>query len=526
MIRSKTSPHVSIVVVCAVFLLGVCKPAAATRPCWTDPAPLNNNAATDSGGDCWPQMTTDGAGNWVAVWVSWDDLGGTIGTDRDILVALSTNGGLTWTDPAPLNNNAATDSRGDGVPQVTTDGAGHWVAVWESDDSLGGTIGTDYDILVARSSDNGLTWTDPAPLNNNAATDSGGDYWPQLTTDGAGHWVAVWYSVDNLNETIGTDQDILVAVSTNGGFTWTDPVPLNNNAAMDSGDDGVPQVTTDRAGHWVAVWESDDSLGGTIGTDADILMAVSINGGLTWTDPAPLNNNAATDSGWDGKPQVTTDGAGYWLAVWISRDSLGGTIGTDQDILVAVSTNGGLTWTDPAPLNNNAAADSGGDGVPQVTTDGAGHWVAVWGSDDSLGGTIGTDDDILVAVSTNGGLIWTDPAPLNNNAATDSGGDYWPQMTTDGACNWVAVWKSDDGLGGTIGTDDDILVARGCITQLGDLDCDGDVDGSDIAEFVGCFLQGPSIAPGCACADMNSPQPDGMLDDNDIILFVAALLGA
>jgi hypothetical protein len=42
---------------------------------------------------------------------------------------------------------------------VTTDGQGTWVAVWDSTDSLGGTIGTDGDILVARSTDGGLTWT-------------------------------------------------------------------------------------------------------------------------------------------------------------------------------------------------------------------------------------------------------------------------------------------------------------------------------------------------------------------------------
>ncbi|MCJ7509902.1 MAG: M23 family metallopeptidase, partial [Dehalococcoidia bacterium] len=96
-------------------------------------------------------------------------------------------------------------------PQVTTDGAGHWLAVWESNDIPGGTIGTDYDILVARSTHNGAIWTAPTALNTNAATDSGGDYMSQVTTDGAGHWVAVWHSTDSLGGTIGTDYDILVA---------------------------------------------------------------------------------------------------------------------------------------------------------------------------------------------------------------------------------------------------------------------------------------------------------------------------
>ena len=58
---------------------------------------------------------------------------------------------------------------------MTADGAGNWVAVWYSNENLGGTIGTDNDILVARSSDAGATWTAPAELNTNAATDSGSD---------------------------------------------------------------------------------------------------------------------------------------------------------------------------------------------------------------------------------------------------------------------------------------------------------------------------------------------------------------
>jgi hypothetical protein len=364
-----------------------------------------------------------------------------------------------WTAPAALNTNAATDSGVDRNSQVTTDGRGSWVAVWQSTDDLGGTIGTDFDILVARSTNNGATWTAPAPLNTNAATDSGWDEYPQVTTDGGGNWLAVWDSNENLGGTIGTDDDILVAGSTNNGATWTAPAVLNTNAATDSGADYWPQVTTDGAGNWLAVWDSNENLGGTIGTDDDILVAGSTNNGATWTAPAALNTNAATDSGWDWEPQVTTDGGGNWLAVWCSNDDLGGTIGGDYDILVARSTNNGATWTAPAALNTNAASDSESDWYPEVTTDGGGNWVAVWWSNDSLGGTIGTDADILVARSTNNGATWTAPAALNTNAATDACEDADPQVVEDGAGHWVAVWQSCDDLAGTIGWDYDILYA-------------------------------------------------------------------
>lgn len=444
-------------VLAVVILAGAQPVAAQILP--IPPAALNTNAATDAGADEEPQVTTDGAGNWVAVWQSEDSLGGAIGADYDILVSRSVDNGATWTPPAALNTNAATDSDWDESPQVTTDCGGNWVAVWWGANDLGGTIGVDPDILVSRSGDNGATWTPPAALNTNAATDSGTDSRPQLTTDCAGNWVAVWQSDDSLGATIGTDLDILVSRSGDNGASWTPPVALNTNAAIDSRDDWGPQVTTDGGGNWVAVWHSEDDLGGTIGGDRDILVSRSTDNGTTWTLPVALNTNAAADSGSDIWPQVTTDGAGNWVAVWGSDDDLGGTIAAGWDILVSRSTDNGATWTPPAALNSNAATDFE-NSLPQLTTDCAGNWVAVWQSADDLGGTIGEDRDILVSRSTDNGATWTPAAALNTNAATDLDPDYSPQVTTDGAGNWIAVWQSEDDLGGTVGTDWDILVSR------------------------------------------------------------------
>ena len=440
-------------------------------------AALNTNAASGWGLDRYPQLATDGAGSWLAVWNSTDPLDDTIGTDNDILVARSTDAGATWTAPAALNSNAAGDAGEDQFPQLATDGAGSWLAVWESTENLGGTLGTDADLLVARSTDAGATWTTPVALNTNASSDSGEDNNPQVVSDGAGSWVAVWESTENLGGTLGTDADILLARSTDAGATWTTPVALNTNAASDSGDDWYPQVATDGAGSWLAVWESTDSLGGTIGLDRDILVARSTDAGATWTALTTLNANAASDSGADYRPQVTNDGAGSWLAVWHSFDSLGGTLGTDADILLARSTDAGATWTAPTALHANAASDSGNDWYPQVTSDGAGSWVAVWQSLDSLGGTIGEDWDLLLARSTGAGTTWTAPAVLNSNAASDSGADLSTQLVTDGAGNWVAVWYSNDSLGGTIGTDWDIFFATG---GGPDLDGDGLADGAEV----------------------------------------------
>ena len=433
---------------------------------WSTPALLNTNGNSDTEHDWEPQVTTDGAGNWVATWMSRENLNGTAGTDDDIFVATSTNNGGTWSTPALLNSNGNTDTGWDQVPQVTTDGAGNWVAVWASSENLAGTAGTDYDIFVATSTNNGGTWSAPALLNSNGTADTGWDQFPQVTTDGTGNWVATWESGENLAGTAGTDLDVFVATSTNNGGTWSAPALLNSNGTSDTKIDQAPQVTTDGAGNWVATWESEENLAGTAGTDFDIFVATSKNNGDTWSTPALLNTNGNSDTLNDSYPQITTDGAGNWVATWHSRENLNGTAGTDDDIFVTTSLDNGGTWSTPTLLNSNGTSDNsngtsdtGADTYPQITTDGAGKWLATWSSSEDLGGTAGTDNDIFVATSTNNGGTWTDPALLNTNATSDAEGDNFPQITTDGVGNWVAVWRSSDNFVVPCCVDSDIFVA-------------------------------------------------------------------
>ena len=470
-------------------------------PAISDPQPLNSNAASDSGDDGaylgGPQLTTDGAGNWVAVWESNENLGGTIGGDHDILFSRSTDNGATWAPPEPLNTNAAFDSGNDRNPQLTTDRAGQWVAVWRSTSDLEGTVGTDLDILYSLSVDSGVSWAAPAPLNTNAASDSSFDSLPQLTTDGKGVWIAVWISNNELDEGLGIDDDILFARSTDNGTTWSDPLPLNTNAVGFGGADLSPQLTTDGAGNWLAVWDSKETLEGAIGNDFDILFAISTDDGASWTAPEPLNTNAAVDSGDDAWPQLTTDSSGNWVAVWASDDDLDGTIGRDRDILFAQSTDNGASWTAPKPLNTNAASDDGFDLGPELTTDGKGNWMAIWSSGEDLGGSIGPDIDILFSRSADNGIIWADPLLLNTNAASDSGDDSFPQLTSDAVGNWVAVWWSKDDLDGTIGTDFDILFT---LFQLTADDCNGNgvPDECDVADGSSDDLNGDGVPDECA----------------------------
>jgi hypothetical protein len=463
-----------------VFARGLALALLGAGAAWADfgvpitpPAPLNTNASTDTGFDGSATLATDGAGLWIAAWHSREEFGGTLGPDGDILTARSMNQGGSWSDPAPLNTNAATDGRDDSSPSLATDGQGRWVATWVS--RFGGATGPDLDIIVARSGDDGLSWTDPAPLNTNAASDGEFDGEPQVATDGLGTWVAVWSADPTLSGPFGSfggfdDADILSARSINGGESWSDPVRLTP-APQAAGNQG-PRVATDGAGLWLAVWSSADSLGDQIDSDFDLLVARSEDGGATWSAPVPLNTDAAADELHDALPQIATDGAGRWVVAWTRLDTLGQdfccSVQADwdfQEVRVARSLDDGATWSDPTPLNNLATGLE--DEVPDaLVTDFQGSWVAAWRSTHTLGDTIDSDFDFLVARSSDLGASWTDPVPLNTSADTDGTGAFFnsADLATDGVGRWVAVMDSDDPLGGPLGTDDDILVARFALT--------------------------------------------------------------
>jgi len=87
---------------------------------------------------------------------------------------------------AAVNGGALTDSGNDGSPRIVTDGHGTWVTVWASTDDLGGTIGTDSDVLSARSSDLGISWSAPVPVNVTAPSDGEFDLRPRSRPMAAG----------------------------------------------------------------------------------------------------------------------------------------------------------------------------------------------------------------------------------------------------------------------------------------------------------------------------------------------------
>jgi len=389
-------------------------------------------------------IATNGAGLWVAV---WDAEGGSVspagdiqatgpdGKNEDLYFARSVDNGLTWSSPALLRTDAAADDGDDISCRIATDRKHNWVVVWRTRDSLGGATDQSDDIAVTYSTDDGLTWSAPKPLNKDAAYDESINFGPDISTDGQGHWVATWTQSYGPQTT-----KIKAAYSSDHGANWSDPIILQQYGGWSP---PSTRIATDNKGRWIATWES-YSFQGVNYLDWDILYAVSDNNGQTWTSPARLNNDAVSDNKDDRNPSIARDGAGNWVVIWTAS----GDINISHDpkhILCSRSTDNGNTWSGPAVLNSNDANSVGLKYYPEIITDGEGTWLAAWS--ETVESTLfhGVHRTVSYAISTNLGATWSPQQAVGNPACLDAVnncGTFQPMLVCDGLGRWLLAWNT------------------------------------------------------------------------------------
>lgn len=435
-------------------------PALAQVPVFAAPAAVDPDARTDAHRDENPRVAAGVGGVWVVVWEvpGAGDLG--LGRDTDLVFSRSSDDGKTWGKPAPLAKRFLTDRAEDNQPAVATDGKGVWMLTWTSSEGLEGTSRRDRDIHFSVSTDNALTWSPPGAVHANAATDWGDDEDSDVATDGKGRWVVAWQSADSLGNTKGGDTDILVVVSTDNGKSWSAPQLVDAAARTDAAFDTSPRIVVSGDGTWLAAWSSGGASDDRGGLQRGVLVARSVNGTASWTPPHSLSGSSDDDRP-DWGPRLAADNHGNWLCVWSSTDDLDARIGHDRDILYTRSSDGGLTWSERKPLNQEAAKDYGDDATPDIVVDKFGNWLAVWTSWDRRGAARGADADLRMAMSRDFGSTWTDSYILNTNAKTDRGEDITPSLATDGDGVWITAWSSTELLGDVLARDRDILYAIG-----------------------------------------------------------------
>jgi hypothetical protein len=334
--------------------------------------------------------------NLVAVWQQdrWTTL-----SSRGHVVATSFDGGLSWTVVTATKNSFCTGGtlENHGWSFRATN---PWLSFAPNGDLYlisAATRGFDLGAtLVAKSSDGGLTWSDPVELS----IDTGANVFTDKTTitadpRDARFAYAVWRravaptdqaahrAYDNAAAFRGP---LMFSRTTDGGATWEAPRQLFDPGALADAIGAEIFVLPD--GDLIALFDAD-----YVNKDAHGLrgrhIAVMRSGdhGGTWSPPTfgpkmpstaaldPLTGNAIRAA--LRIPHFAVDPVrGTVYAAW--QDSRFGD-GTYNDIAFAMSDDGGRTWSQPVTVNATPAVMPAGDRlafVPEIHAD-AGGSVAV-----------------------------------------------------------------------------------------------------------------------------------------------------
>ena len=191
---------------------------------WANPIPVNNPSSRSAGGD----IAMGPGGEVYVCWAGVQD----VTPFKEILVgfASSNNGGVIWnvTENAfPMSgiNGELTDKnkiRVNGLPSIacdTTQGPRRgWIYIVSGQKGLL-PAGSDPDIIMNRSTDGGQTWSQAIRVNQDPLNNGKIQYFPSMHIDKYGAINIIFYDDRN---TTSDSAGVFLARSVDGGDSWTE----------------------------------------------------------------------------------------------------------------------------------------------------------------------------------------------------------------------------------------------------------------------------------------------------------------
>ena len=253
-------------------------------------------------------------------------------------VAYSDDNGATWTTvrigtATDLDKNHLWIDNSPASPYT-----GHIYSAWTD-------FGSDPShVQISTSTDNGATWSTPQTISNSPF-----DHGVNIQTDADGRVFVVWAEYHNWPD---PEDAIGMAISTDGGSTWSSPVDIITNIKGTRNNDPLghraaafPVMTVDlNTNTLYVVWANYGVPGTNTGDWVNVYMIKSTDNGSSWSTPVQVSQSPNIDSTYSYMPWITCDQeTGALAVVFLDNRNCSG---NDVETWVAVSLDEGDTWED------------------------------------------------------------------------------------------------------------------------------------------------------------------------------------
>ena len=402
---------------------------------------------------------------------------------------VSKDGGESWTNVHPPHGSYRFLT--DPALAFDADGRLYWSNV-ASHDSVAGAF-SDVSVIVERSDDGGITWTDPVTVaKGNGTVSNGGTNalfndkdWIAVDRGTSAYRGSVYvtWARQEYRKDVQTESPIFFVSSRDGGLTWTSGAEISGSSPYCSGLGAIgPTTRCDQndAGFSSPIVAPDGTIyvaflnhqaqGGTLRDQ--VLLVSSTDGGDHWSAPrriVGLIHDGAGDypTNWRGDSTLTgcqfrifaagnlalsTASANLGQLYYVYAENLDPGATARTNIMVSTSVDGGATWSVPALVKSSRSdqifpwAAVGQDGKARVgyvdRARSAPGQSCVYGytlaTANDLAATSFTTKRIDTGVSVASEARWFTNFPVTGNFQTRFIGDYTNiAMLPDGS-----VWAS------------------------------------------------------------------------------------